>query len=164
MFCLLRWRQSEEIQCIWILLTHINYSSETWGLYSKQERHPSAFKLRCLRRILISNWSYRVTNAVVLTRAQLTSLYAHLQRRLFCWFWRVYRMLDDRIPKVLYGELATIKRTRGRPHLRRLQKRHEANGHGHREVGGRRQKPLTLETLFTPSRRETKACRREYVC
>lgn len=80
------------------------YSSDTWNLFS---RRLSAFQFSSLRRILCINWSDFVSNAVVLTRAQLPSLSILLQHRRLRWLGYVHRMPDRRILKVpLYGEYA----------------------------------------------------------
>ena len=69
-------------------------------------------------RILGISWLDKVTNADVLSRAGLPSMYIIRQRRQR-WLGHVRRMDDGRIPKyILYGELALRRKTTGRPHLR----------------------------------------------
>ena len=95
------------------------YGSETWTTYSKQERKLSSFHLRCLRRILGIRWSDKITNAQVLERAGLPTMFTLLRQRRLRWLGHVRRMEDGRIPKdILYGELASGKRSVGRPQLR----------------------------------------------
>ncbi|XP_072095160.1 uncharacterized protein [Mobula birostris] len=95
------------------------YGSETWRLYSRQERRLNAFHLRSLRRILDITWTDRVTNNEVLARAQIPSLFTLLQQRRLRWLGHVHCMSDGRIQKdLLYGELASGKRAQGQPHLR----------------------------------------------
>ena len=81
--------------------------------YAEQEH------LRSLRRILGINWSDKVPNAQVLERAGLPTMYTLLRKRRLRWLGHVRRMEDGRIPKyILYGELASGKRSVGRPELR----------------------------------------------
>jgi hypothetical protein len=101
------------------VLSTLLYASETWTLYSRQERRLSAFHMRCLRRILGIAWQDHVTNNEVLQRAEMKSMTTLLRQRRLRWLGHVHRMEDGRIPKdILYSELAKGKRTTGRPHLR----------------------------------------------
>ena len=95
------------------------YGSETWTTYAGQERRLNSFHLRSIRRILGISWQDKVTNADVLSRAGLPTMYTLLRQRRLRWLGHVRRMEDGRIPKdILYGELALGRRTTGRPHLR----------------------------------------------
>ncbi|XP_050710731.1 uncharacterized protein LOC126995286 [Eriocheir sinensis] len=95
------------------------YESETWTTYAKHERKLNSFHMRCLRRILGISWSDKVPNTDVLERAGLPTMYTMLRQRRLRWIGHVRRMEDGRIPKdILYGELASGKRPRGRPQLR----------------------------------------------
>ena len=92
------------------------YGSEAWTTYAKQENRLCSFHLRSTRRILGISWQDRVSNTEVLPRANLPSMFTLLrQRRLLE---HVYRIEDGRIPKdILYGELASERRSKGRPQL-----------------------------------------------
>ena len=58
-------------------------------------------------------------NAQVLKRAGLPTMYTLLRQRRLRWLGHVRRMEDGRTPKdILYGELASGKRSVGRPQLR----------------------------------------------
>ena len=95
------------------------YGSETWTTYAGQERRLITFHLRSIRRILGISWQDKVTNADVLSRAGLPTMYTLLRQRRLRWLGHVRRMEDGRIPKdILYGELALGRRTTDRPHLR----------------------------------------------
>ena len=95
------------------------YGSETWTTYARQERRLNTFHMRSIRRILGISWQDRVSNAEVLSRAGLSSMYTLLRQRRLRWLGHVRRMDDGRIPKdILYGELASGNRSRGRPQLR----------------------------------------------
>ena len=101
------------------VLSTLLYASESWTLYSRQERRLSAFHMRCLRRILGITWQDHVTNNEVLQRAKIQSMTTLLRQRRLRWLGHVRRLEDGRIPKdILYSELAKGKRTTGRPHLR----------------------------------------------
>ena len=64
-------------------------------------------------------WQDKVTNAEVLSRAGLPSMYTLVRQRRLRWLGHVRRMEDGRIPKdILSGEHATGQRSIGRPHLR----------------------------------------------
>lgn len=101
------------------VLSTLLYGSESWTLYSRQERRLNTFHMRCLRRILEISWKDRIPNKEVLARAETTSIFAMLTKRRLRWLGHVTRMDDGRIPKdILYGELATGTRPTGRPTLR----------------------------------------------
>ena len=95
------------------------YGSETWITYAIQEKRLNSFHLRSIRRILDVSWQDRVSNTEVLSRANLPSMFTLLRHRRLRWLGHVYRMEDGRIPKnILYGELASGRRLKGRPQLR----------------------------------------------
>jgi hypothetical protein len=95
------------------------YGSEAWTTYAEHEKRLNTFHQRCLRSILGISWKDRVTNAEVLTRTGLSSMYSMLRLRRLRWLGHVHRMQDGRIPKdILYGQLADGKRETGRPQLR----------------------------------------------
>ena len=81
--------------------------SESWTLYSGQERRLNTFHMRNPRRILDIKWSDHVTNTDLLAGMGLPSMYTLLQQRRLRWLGHVHRMSDGRIPKdLLYGQLA----------------------------------------------------------
>ena len=101
------------------MISTLLYGSETWATYAGQERRLNTFHLRSIRRILGVSLQDEVTNADVLSRAGLPTMYTLLRQRRLQWLGHVRRMEDGRIPKdILYGELALGRRTTGRPHLR----------------------------------------------
>ena len=101
------------------VLSTLLYSSESWTLYTRQERRLSTFHLCCLRRILGITWQDHIPNTEVLVRAGSLSMYALLTKRRLRWLGHVTHMHDGRLPKdILYGELATGSRPTGRPTLR----------------------------------------------
>ena len=87
--------------------------------YAGQESRFNTFHLRSICRILGISWLDKVTNADVLSRAGLSSMYTLLRQPRLRWVGHVRRMDDGRIPKyILYGELALGRRTTGHTHLR----------------------------------------------
>ena len=101
------------------VISTLLYGSETWTTYARQEKRLNTFHLRNIRRILDISWQDKVTNAEVLSRADLPSMYTLLRQRRLRWLGHVHRMEDGRIPKdILYGELTAGSRTTGRPQLR----------------------------------------------
>ena len=94
------------------------YGSETWTAYARQEKRLNSFHLRSIRRILGISWQDRVSNTEVLFRANLPSMFTLLRQRRLRWLGHVYRMEDGRVLKdILYGELASGRRSKGRPQL-----------------------------------------------
>ena len=101
------------------VLSTLLYGSETWTLYAKQTQRLHTFHMRCLRRLLGVTWKDHVRNEEVIKRAGSSSMTDLLRQRRLRWLGHVCRMEDGRIPKdLLFGELATGSRPRGRPHLR----------------------------------------------
>ena len=95
------------------------YGSDTWTTYARQEKRLNIFHLRSIRRILGISWQDRVSNTEVLSRANLPSMFTLLRQRRLSWLGHVFRVEYGRIPKdILYGDLASGKRTKGRPQLR----------------------------------------------
>ena len=100
------------------VLSTLLCGSESWTLYTRQERRLNTFHLCCLRRILSISWQDNIPNTEVLARARTLSMYALLTKRRLRWLGHVTRMHDDRLPKdTLHGELATGSRPTGRPTL-----------------------------------------------
>ena len=101
------------------VVSTLMYGSETWTTYDRQEKRLNSFHLRSIRRILGISWQDRVSNTEVLLRANLPSMFTLLRQRRLCWLGHVYRTEDGRIPKdILYGELASGRRSKGSPQLR----------------------------------------------
>ena len=87
--------------------------------YARQVKQLNSFHLLCLRRILHIRWQDKVTNTEVLKRSHMLSMRSILRERRLRWLGHVHRMGSKRIPKsLLFGELATGLRKRGRPCLR----------------------------------------------
>ena len=65
------------IACV---ISTLLYGSETWTTYAGQESRFNTFHLRSIRRILGISWLDKVTNADVLSRAGLPSIWARLTK------------------------------------------------------------------------------------
>jgi len=101
------------------VLSTLLYGSEYWTLYAHQKNRLNTFHMKNLRRILNISWDDYVTNNEVLQRAGIDSLHTIHQQRRLRWLGHVCRMPEGRIPKdLLFGQLASGTRARGRPHLR----------------------------------------------
>ena len=102
-----------------VLSAHCCFAARRGLHYAGQERRLNTFHLRSIRRILVICWHDKVTNADVLSRAGLPTMYTLLRQRRLRSLGHVRRMEDGCIPKdILYGELALERRTTGRPHQR----------------------------------------------
>ena len=129
------------------VISTLLYASETWTTYAKQERRLKTVHMRSLRHILGISWQDRVTNADVLSRAGLSTLYTLLRQSRLRWLGHVHRMDDGRIPKdILYGELASG--STGRPQLR------------YKDVVKRDKKPLDINTATWEDTAADRATRR----
>ena len=79
----------------------------------------NTYHLQCLMQIMSITWRDKIPYSEVLRRAKVPSMYALLSQRRLRWLGHVHRMENTRIPKsLLYGQLASGSRDRGRPHLR----------------------------------------------
>ena len=102
-----------------MLSAHCSKAARHGLHYARQERRLNAFHPRSIRRILGISWLDKVTNADVLFRVGLPSMYTLLRQRRLRWLGHVRRLEDGRIPKyILNGELALGSRTTDHPHLR----------------------------------------------
>ena len=100
------------------VVSTLMYGSETRTTSARQEKRLNSFHLRSIRRILGIPWQDRVSNTEILSRGNLPSMFTLLRQRRLRWLGHVYRMEDGRIPKdILYGELASGRRSKGRPQL-----------------------------------------------
>ena len=83
----------------------------------RQRQH--AFMMRHLRSIMRITWMDKVTNKEILERTRLPSMEDLLIRKNLRWTGHLMRMSTDRLPKqVLYSQLSSGHRKRGRPRLR----------------------------------------------
>ena len=89
------------------------------GLDSVQTTGEKAFIMRHLRSTMRITWMDKVTNKEVLERTGLPSMEDLLIRKNLRWTGHLMRMSPDRLPKqVLYSQLSSDRRKRGRPRIR----------------------------------------------
>ncbi|KAK2185317.1 hypothetical protein NP493_240g02001 [Ridgeia piscesae] len=75
--------------------------------------------MRHLRSIMRITWMDKVTNKEIFERTGLPSMECLLIRKNLRWTGHLIRMSPDRLPKqVLYSQLSSSHRKRGRPRLR----------------------------------------------
>ena len=98
-----------------IVLSTLLYGAEAWTVYRRQVKKLHAFTMRNLRSIMMD----KVTNKEILERTGLPSMEDLLIRKNLRWTGHLMRMSPDRLPKqVLYSQLSSGQRKRGRPRLR----------------------------------------------
>ena len=102
-----------------IVLSTLLYGVESWTVYKVAAHKLNAFVMSQLRQILSVKWWHFMSNAKVLTKSGMSSLYETLIQRNLRWAGHVNRLPNTRIPKqVLYSQLAEGSRGIGRPRLR----------------------------------------------
>ena len=101
------------------VLSTLLYGAEAWTVYKRQMNKLHAFMMRHLRSIMKITWMDKLTNKEVLERTRLPSMEDLLIRKNLRWTGNLMRMSPDRLPKqVLYSQLSSGHRKRGRPRLR----------------------------------------------
>ena len=102
-----------------IVLSTLLYGAEAWTVYRRQVKKLHAFMVQHLRSIVRITWIDKVTNKEILERTGLSSMEDLLIRKNLRWTGHLMRMSPDRLPKqVLYSQLSSGHRKRGRPRLR----------------------------------------------
>ena len=102
-----------------IMLSTLLYEAEAWTVYRRQVKKLYAFMMRHMRSIMRITWMDKVTNKEILERKGLPSMEDLLIRKNLRWTGHLMRMSPDRLLKqVLYSQLSSGHRKRGRPHLR----------------------------------------------
>jgi len=102
-----------------VVLSTLLYVAEAWTMYRRQVKKLYAFMMRHLRSIMWITWIDKVTNKEILERTGLPSMEDLLNRENVRWIGHLMKMSPDRLPKqVLYSQLSSGRRKRGRPRLR----------------------------------------------
>ena len=102
-----------------IVLSTLLYGAEAWTVYRRQVKKLHAFMMRHLRSIMKLTWKDKVTNKEILGRIGLPSMEDLLIKKNLLWTGHLMRMSSDRLPKqILYSQLSSGHRQRGRPRLR----------------------------------------------
>ena len=100
-----------------VVLSTLLYGAEAWTVYRRQVKRLHAFMMR--HSIMRITWVDKVTNKEILARTGLPSIEYLLIRKNVRWTGHLIRMSPDRLPKqVLYSQLSSGHRKRGRPRLR----------------------------------------------
>ena len=102
-----------------IVLSTLIYGAVAWKVYRRQVKKLHTFMMRHLRSKPRITWMDKVTNKNILERTGLPSMDNLLIRKNLRWTGHLMRMSQDRLPKqVLYSQLSSGHRKRGRPPLR----------------------------------------------
>ena len=83
--------KDDGLQCHSVLLAHCCMSARHGLHYAGQERRNNTFQLISIPRILGIYWQYNVTNADVLSRVGLPTMYTMLRQRRLRWLGHVRR-------------------------------------------------------------------------
>ena len=97
-----------------IVLFTLLCGAEAWTVYRRQVKKLHAFMMRHLRSIMRITWMDKVTNKEILERTGLPSMEDLLIRKNLRWTGHLMRMS----PQVLYSQLSSGQRKRGRLRLR----------------------------------------------
>ena len=102
-----------------IVLSTLLYGAKAWTVYRRQVKKLHAFMMRHLRSIMRLTWKDKVTNKEILGQIGLPSMEDLLIKKNLLWTGHLMRMSSDRLPKqILYSQLPSGHRQRGRPRLR----------------------------------------------
>ena len=102
-----------------IVLSTLLYGAEAWTVYRRQVKKLHALMMRYLRSIMKITSMNKVTNKKLLERTGLPSMEDLLIRKNLRWTGHLTRMSPNRLQKqVLYSQLSSGHRKRGRPRLR----------------------------------------------
>ena len=102
-----------------IVLSTLLYGAEAWTVYIRQMIKLHDFMMRHLRSIMRITWSDKVTKMEILERTGLPSMEDLLIRKNLRWTGHLMRMSPGRLIKqILYSQLSSCNRKRGRPRLR----------------------------------------------
>ena len=91
------------------------YGAECWRVTVSDMKRIDAFHNRCLRKICRIFWPERISNEELHRVTKSNSIVLEIKSRRFRWLGHVFRMAQDRIPKVALGWTPAGKRKKGRP-------------------------------------------------
>ena len=135
--------------CLSILL----YGSESWVPYRCHIKKLEAFHIRCLQHILGLKWWHKIPHTEIRSRARIDPLETILMQRQLRWLGHTIRMPEDRLPrKILYGELASGRRSVGAP-------RRRFKDHMKTTLKQCGTEPINLETLAADRQTWRNTCR-----
>ena len=108
-------RVKGKIYCA-VVVSTLLCGAEAWTVYKRKK---IAYMMRHLPSIMRITWMDKLTNKEILERTGLPSMEDLLIRKNLRWTGHLMRMSSDRLPKqVLYSQLSSGHRKRGRPRLR----------------------------------------------
>ena len=99
-------------------MTVVKYGSEAWALRKADENLLDVFQGNCLRIILGTRLTDRISNSRLYEKCGSIPLSRAIMKERLSWLGQVLRMKDDRLPKiVLFGQPSGATRKEGRPCL-----------------------------------------------
>ena len=102
-----------------IVLSPLLCGAEARTVYRQQVKKLHAFMMRHLRSIMKITWMENVANKYILEHKGLPSMEDLMIRKNLRWTGQLMRLSPDRQPKqILYSQLSSGHRKRGRPPLR----------------------------------------------
>ena len=100
------------------VMTVVKYGSEAWALRKADENLLDAFQRNCLRIVLGTRVTDRISNSRLYEKCGSIPLSRAIIKERLRWLGHVLRTKDDRLPKiVLFGQLSGATRKAGRPCL-----------------------------------------------
>ena len=99
-------------------MTVVKYGSEAWTLRKADENLLDVFQRNCLRIILGTRLTDRISNSRLYEKCGSIPLSGAIMKERLRWLGHVLRMKDDILPKiVLFGQQSGATRKAGRPCL-----------------------------------------------
>ena len=101
-------------------MTLVKYGSEAWALRKADENLLDVFQRNCLRIVLGTRLTDRISNSRLYEKCGSISLSRTITKERLRWVGKVVRVKDDRLPRfVLFGRPSRAKRKAGRTRLGR---------------------------------------------
>lgn len=91
------------------------YGSECWRVTKQDMRNVDVFHNKCLRRICNIFWPNTISNEELYKKTGSSHMSLEIQKRRLRWLGHVFRMPNERTPKVALRWTPIGKRKRGRP-------------------------------------------------
>ena len=97
-------------------MTIVKYGSEAWALRKADEDLLDAFQRKCLRIVLGTWLTDRISNIRLYEKCGSTPLSRAIMKERLGWLGHVLCMKDDRLPKFIhFGQLSRAKQKAGHP-------------------------------------------------
>ena len=88
-----------------IVMSVLLYGAETWTLLNKHCAALSVFLMNCLRHICGKSLQDRIANETILSQCETCAMHSQLRSKRLRWYGHVCRILDTRLPKVMFGQV-----------------------------------------------------------